>query len=68
MVWIVTAIAPSPVPISGYFSIAVKKNTMTKPNYKRKCLICCSWLQKVRVHDYYGGEHGSRQAGVVLEQ
>lgn len=66
MVWLVTAIDPFLVPTSGYFSIAVTKYH-DQGNLQRKCFICCSWFQRMRVHDYHGRERGSRQAVMVLE-
>ena len=40
---------------------------MTKATLKRK-LVVGFQSQRVRVHDCHDREHGSRQAGMVLEQ
>ena len=44
---------------------------MTKATYqkkKKKHLIWGSWFHRIGVHDYHGGEHGSKLAIMALEQ
>jgi hypothetical protein len=52
----------------SYLSVAVIKSTQTKAIYKRKHLIWGLCCQRVRGHDYHGGEHHSRQAETPPKQ
>lgn len=51
-----------------YFSIAMTKCHGQGATYKRKCFIWCSHFQRVRVHDYHGGEIGCTEAIMSLGQ
>lgn len=56
-----------PTSLSQLLSNSVTK-LHTKATDKIKHLIRVSQCGRVRVHDCPGGEHGSRKAGLVLEQ
>ena len=46
--------------------LLLRQNIMTKASYERKAFNWGSLFQRARVHDHHGGEHGSRQTGMVL--
>jgi hypothetical protein len=52
----------------SYFSVAIRKHYDQGNLFFKKAFVWGSWIQRIRVHEHHGREHGNKQAGMeVLE-